>query len=341
MDLTKFWGEHKKPKRKEKKIKISKKFIISALVVLLIGVGLGLNLPRSKDDLNALKQLENVLGSDVKLPEVDLSPSFKVSSKSLGLNGTGALNISALKVLSANLIGIPGKAEAQKPAQKPSFKVSSKSSGLNSAEATDSAKPKLAGIRILGEVENTGKDTVRDAKIIIRFFRNGKLIAKKLGAWNQTYKFIPLSPGEINVYDVLVPSPPESDSVTIEMEEMEPGDSPKPGFKGFLKAWLFSSPALKIKEASIKPAVVEQQGQKLSYYKFSGTLVNTADWEISNPGIYVWIRNDKGKVIGIGSQFFESDLLIPEATLEAKIAIVPVSAEEMFDYKVKTFGKKL
>jgi len=98
---------------------------------------------------------------------------------------------------------------------------------------------------------------------------------------------------------------------------------------------------LKIKEKKLEPAVIKRGQDELAYFKFSGILINKSSAEIVNPGLYVWLKSEEGKVIGIASKTFEADLLLPEQELEAILLLIPVSTGKTFDFEVKTFGEKL
>lgn len=275
--------------------------IISTLSALLIGIIVGLFIPQNKSGNEILTDIKQELGSEVKLPE--FTP----------LNQEKNPSATKLTVLSATLVAVEETIDQKE---------------------TTASTSQLSGIRILGEVQNTGNQSVKNTKTIVRFYDQDKqLLATKVGIWNQSYKFTPLEPEQINVYDFLIAKPPKSSSITIAMEPAESDDAEK------LKNLDLSS--LKFKNKKLEAQTIERQKGKINYYKFSGTLTNIAKYEIINPEVYVWIKNDKGKVVGLGSKIFETDLLIPKQELKVDLLILPVSNEAMLNYETKILGEKL
>jgi len=331
MTLEEFWNKpkiktKKAPKRKPQKNRssLTKKALISISAILLIGIGVGLNLPRNKEESQVFKMLEQS-PKEIKLPQVNLS--YDNSGLEDGQALGQATPSAKLQVLSANLIGIY---EQQQQQRRPAI-------GSQEADQATAAaqQPKLAGVRIIGEVRNIGDETAFDANVLIHFFdENQNLINTKIGHWKEPYSFLPLKPGETNVYHDLVANPPPSASVSLSMErkEKEDSDKNKPSNK---------TEILKVKDKKLQPAQVSQQGQTLKYYQFQAVLANIGNKEIVSPGLYVWMKNERGKVIGLAAKVFEADLLTPEATIEAKLNLAPVSEGEMFDYQIKTFGQEL
>jgi hypothetical protein len=220
-------------------------------------------------------------------------------------------------------------------------------SNVKTGETTGSAEPqkevqtvRLAGLRILGEMENIGAETVRGATPVLRFYdADDQLITTKVAQWND--EFIPLDPGQKQVYDVLIPDPPKSETISIEMrsspiEEGQTLDKVRP-LEG-----------LKIKENQLEPAEYERKDPKtkekvkIKYYKFSGSLVNTADFEVVSPTVYVWIKNDKNEVIGVTKKVYSTDILAPGQELPVNLLIVPVAEEEeVFSHEVTALGERL
>jgi len=289
-----------------------------------------------------LEKMEENLPS-IKLPEISIRNSFDASTsdsanssdpkgtirdrKNPTIPDRGNSGSSELKVLSANMVGIWDKSE-------------------------------LVGLRIIGEIKNISNQVINGAKPVIRFYGNEKLMATKVGNWNEGYQFLKLEPGEINVYDILIPNPPESEMITVEMrgesaddpegtirnsfdpgssEDFDPGSSfPDRGNSGS------SATYLKIKEKNLSKEILEKDNQKMIYYKFTGILININPAEIINPRIYVWLKNDQGKVIASAYKTFESDLLTKNQELEVNLLLIPFTPDsKQFEYEVKTWGERL
>ena len=365
-DLGRYWGpEITKTVERVKKV-VDLKWLAAALLLgLLPSIGLYIYYYYKKQPPLFPELKEQLAQKLAELPEVEL----KVGD--IGDVGEEKIEKGGLKVLSGNVIGIweQGKGEGNDLALTPS-----PNAPLNPNP------PTLAAIRILGEVENVGGETVTEAKPIVRFYGKSKgeaaglgeiersseeeegltltpspnaplnlnlqtsprLLATKVGQWNEGYKFLPLAPGEINVYDLVVREPPESETVTIEIRAGSAEENPSGLESSTRRVGESAEPApLKIKQKNLESAEVQQGQQKLAYYKFSGTLVNTGEQELINPGIYVWLKNDQNKVIGLSSKTFENDLLAPKQELEVKILIIPVSTDQVWEDKIKTYGKKI
>jgi hypothetical protein len=302
MSLTEFWKTNKKKNPKDNRL-----IYATIFFVLLLGLGIGLNLPKKESDLDRIKNLTSNIESEIKLPEVilgdsDLNPDDP--------NKLDIVNDKHLKVISANMIGIYSEAERLQ----------------EDPEATAEATPTLAGIRVVGEVQNIGKSSVTDAKVLVRFFDKERTpVATRIGAWNQTYKFLPLAPNEFNVYDVLIPNPPESESITI---EFEPADASTPE----------SVNAIKIKNKSLNKQTATGNNRQITYYTLTGQLVNISGKDIVSPGVYVWLKNEENKIIALGSKIFDTDLLEPDQELEVELIASPLTTGDMETFEIKTFA---
>lgn len=205
--------------------------------------------------------------------------------------------------------------------------------GSASPSASQEEEFSIVGIRIVGEMKNIGKEVISGAKAIIKFYDDDeKLLATKIGNWTEGYEFLSLGPEEINVYDLLVPNPPEAKWISIQLKEDRS--------EGISRSRIL--PELKVKEKSLEETSLEQDEEVLFYYKFKAILVNTEEGEIINPKVYLWLKDAEGKVIGVAYKNFEADLVTQDQELEANLLLVPfTSEEELFSYEVKVFGEKL
>lgn len=190
---------------------------------------------------------------------------------------------------------------------------------------------KMAGLRILGEVQNISNQVVEKATIMVKFYGEKEtLLATKTGTWNQGYKFLSLAPGEINVYDVLIAEPPASESISIGIKSDRTDKSNR-------------SARLEIKGEKLEGAVSEKGGQQISYFKFTGTLVNNNEFEVISPGVYVWIEDDKDKVIGSSYQTFSDKTLTKGQELDVALDLLPISPESKIAYHTRgrAFAERL
>lgn len=189
------------------------------------------------------------------------------------------------------------------------------------------------GVRILGEVENQGENRIDNVRAVVHFFDKEKqVLASKIAEFNhyQGYEFLALNPGEINVYDVLVFEPPVSESLSIEM-------------RSEAKSQKLKVESLKIKGQNLEPTIFKKDGQQIPYFKFTGTLVNQNNFEVVNPGVYVWLKDEEDKVMATGYRIFKNNLLGPGQELEVELGLLPFKKEdkEAFAMRVKSFGEEI
>lgn len=205
--------------------------------------------------------------------------------------------------------------------------------GSSSPSASQEEEFSIVGIRVVGEMKNVGKEVITGAKAIIKFYdEEEKILATKIGNWTEGYEFLALEPDEVNVYDLLVPNPPKSKWISIQLKK-DPSE----------KANRLRSANLKIKEKSLEEASLKQDEEEIVYYKFKGILINTDEAEVINPKVYLWLKNDEGKVIGVTYKTFEADLLTKDKELEVNLLVVPftLEKEKVFGYEMKAFGEVL
>jgi len=242
-------------------------------------------------------------------------------------------NATTLKLLNANLVGTTLK---------------------------DNQGNKINGLRILGEVKNIGDKIIKKATVIVRFYKNDNtLLSTKIGVWNYGYKFSSLAPGEIDVYDVIIPEPPAAKNISIEIktEETEKSQTTStdnfqiskegvlsPMEKSLNKIETDSKPVrLQIKEKKLEGTIFEKNGQQIPYFKFTGVLVNNNNFEVVNPGIHVWLKDNQNKVISATYQTFNNEVMIKEQRFNVELALLPINQESKKAYytMTKTFGEKL
>ena len=376
MNLFNYWIEEKiKPVFKPKFWASPKKLALIVVLLAIIFFYLGQSL-KQQPPAN-FKQVENL--PEVKLPKVVLENLETKKPGVPGFDEAGQLQLLSANLIgiyeqqgdkaTGNTSETSDQQQATSNTQEgeqlkgednPSLEdtsevelsVSPSPSSSNLEPRTSNGAVRLAGLRILGEVKNIGQETVYSAKALVRFYgqsstsnleplsadrqdrTSNSLLATKVAQFNQGYQFLPLSPGEINVYDLIVASQPESNTVTVELRAEDSKSSAK-------SPELSSDNFLKITSKKLEPLTIKKGETELTYYQFSCQLVNKSDAEIVNPGLYVWLKNNQGKVIGLTGKIFETDLLTPDQELEVKLMIAPVNLDEVFNFEVKTFGEKL
>ena len=292
------------------------------LLVFAAGVLVGAyTLPLKK--IQPLPQIETL---EQNLPQLNLEQNLSVKEAS-----PGAL----LRVLNGKVLPVYNQPNR-----------SDKPDRSDSPEATEAAIIRLSALRIIGEVENTGDSTVTEATAVLRFFdENNKLITTKIANWNN--EIFPLDPQEIRVYDVVVPNPPKSETIAIELRPLSTTSNESNADDQSNQSGSRQKIHPLLKNRQFEPAEMERRDPqtkekiKIKYYKFTATLVNNNDFDIVAPTIYLWIKNDKNEVIGLAQKGFPNDVLATNEELPVEMLIVPLTKEEVFTHEVKVEAKKL
>lgn len=196
----------------------------------------------------------------------------------------------------------------------------------------EQAQQEVGALRVVGEMSNLSSSKVKNVQVLLRLFdENEELVATKVGTWNPSTSFTPLSLGETGVYDVVVPGrPPAFAQASVEIRAAEPEED-----KNFV-----SSAVLELRDQNLELKEAQSEGQTVEYFRFTGKLVNRSQREIVNPGVLVWLKNVDNRVYALASQKFTADLLAPGKKLPVELNLIPFSGGELIDYKVKTFGEE-
>jgi len=283
-----------------------KKLLLTAIVLTGISFYFGQNLP--KETPRILKDLEQL--TEIKLPEIILNFS---DTENADINAEKTSS-AQLKIVSANLIAIYEEAASQPDSE--------------TARQPDSqATPRLAGLRILGEYQNISQITANDIQAIIHFFdENDRLLASKRAEPVSPFRFLPLEPEQISLYDVVVPEPPPSARLQVELKEKKSQD-PLPS----------SLEELKFKENELSAAT----SNNVNYHQFTGTIINISEKTLTNILIYIWLKDIGGRVFAHAVKSFPYDLLAPDQELNVVVPVVPAKEGKMAVYEVKLWGEEM
>ena len=368
MELLNYWSDEK-PKAKKKSPAVKKtaqpkpEFAFSAKKAALGGVIIIALFYLSQ----SLWQKPRLFQDDKGLPEVDVGSA----GMTLGETAEEEEPSIKLKLLSINLIGIheqtnnkeqktDNSKQEEKEATESAETTLDVEEGLKETiEATESAeaisaippsedppaggseeglssnsKLELVGVRILGEYQNVGNMTAHDVRPIIRFYdKTDRLLATKRAEPTSPFRFLPLEPNEISLYDVSVPSPPDSQKFQIELKPVPPSKE--------TASSTLSPKYLKLKEKSLEDAVATTETGTVNYHKFNGTMVNTSQNTLTNILVYAWLKNKDNKVFANGVKEFSHDLLAPNQELEVLMSILPTQLSEVESYEVKLWGEPM
>ncbi|PIS08858.1 hypothetical protein COT75_04455, partial [Candidatus Beckwithbacteria bacterium CG10_big_fil_rev_8_21_14_0_10_34_10] len=212
----------------------------------------------------------------------------------------------------------------------PKLKIIS-AKALPVVEQVEGGENKVTGIRVVGEFQNQGQETVLEVKPIVKFYEKGTLVATKIANWASGYQFLPLSSGERSIFDILIPNPPQSEHISTNMRIMETDKSGEEGVD------------LKVKDKGFEEESIERGEEKMAYFKFTGKLFNPHDYSVENPGIMVWLKDDQGQIIASSYKIFEAELIESNQEIEVSTLLIPFDpgSGKVFSHEVRTYGEKL
>lgn len=267
---------------------------------------------------------------DIAVPTIVNGELLIPTGTDLNLNVTspGGLSKNAfgpqLFVVSANLIGI----YSQNNNASQSEQVISE--GSEAAQLVQQPQVTLSGIRILGEMRNGGSKIIGSFTPVVRFIdKDGAILGQKIGENSANFDFFGLDPADIQLYDITVSDPPaNSDRVEVVLKGEENSN--------------FSKVMLKIASRSAQPKTVQtQSGQPATVHTVSGRVVNSLPVSVSDISIIAWVKDQDGKVYGLGRQDFKSDLIGPNEEIPFKIMVLPAKLDSEFDsFEVRAWGKE-
>ena len=323
MDLKQYWiGGKIKPIFSPS----PKKLLLAAIVLAGISFHFGQSLP--KETPRILKVLEQF--PEIKLPEIvfDLS-----GTENADINADNAEPTSSaqLKIVSANLIAIyeetADSETARQPDSQPDSETGEETADSETNQPVSNTAPRLAGLRILGEYQNIGQTTANDVQAIIHFFdEDNHLLATKRAEPASPFRWLPLEPEQISLYDVVVPEPPPSARLQVELKEKKNQD-PLP----------LSLEELKLKENELSAAT----SNNVNYHQFKGAIINVSEKTLTNILLYIWLKDIEGRVFAHAIKSFPYDLLAPDQELNVVVPVLPAKEGKMAVYEVKLWGEEM
>ncbi len=280
---------------------------VTLLVLLFFLVGLVVALPKirtrveqkeTKVEKDAPLTGPAIVNGELVLPKIDLPESNSSNLQKI--------NRPALLIVSANLIGI-----------------------YSAEQGAGSDSAHLAGIRMLGEVKNSGSDFIGSFTPVVRFIdAGGATVSQKIAHNSVNYDFFGLGGEEQTVYDITVDDPPPSDRMEIVFSAASASASP-------------DRVPLKILNRSTETIPASISGKAVDTYSVRGSIINTTSLPVADMTIVGWLKNEDGKVYGIARQDFKSDLLSPGQTLDFHLLLLPVKTDEKFsDIGIAAWGKE-
>lgn len=233
----------------------------------------------------------------------------------------------SLHVLSANLIA-DFEPASQSPVSNP---LSSSSSDVSRAETP----MKIKSLRILGEIQNNGKQVIGDGTPIITFYDAGnQKIVDKVANFSDGYNFPELKPGEKYFYDVSLKDLPvgfQNLSIVFNPSSKSINNS------------LPISEILKIESRDIEEnvATASSGGQNYYYYRLKGKMVNTGGKSVKNAVAIAYAKDKDDRVFAWNKQAFPSDLFSKSEMADINILITPLKNDRAENFEVYFFGEEL
>jgi hypothetical protein len=281
------------------------------------GVGLALFLILAVSTLALSRKIGKA--REAKLPDV-IIPSIvngelilpKIATASAPISLEKAITPARVMVVSANLVGVFDQ-------------------------------QKLTGVRVIGELGNTGERFVTAVSPVVRFFDvDGKVVGQKIGRLSGGFDLNEVPPGEKTLYDVTVDDPPRSDKLEIFFNPVASSES------AALDQLKIASRSMEVKTASSdsggqtgSDSAEVQIQQPVDYYIVTGKVVNTFQNPISDIKIYAWAKNEEGKVFALGRTDFKNDLVSPGDNIDFKTMLLPIqSGQTLATYEVAAWGRE-
>ena len=235
----------------------------------------------------------------------------KVGTGSGELADLGKAVPTRLGVISANLIPIMGKDQ----------------NGTSS---------QLSGIRILGEMGDSGNKVVTDFSPVIRFLdAGGKTIGQKVGRLSTGWDFFGVGPNEKTLYDVTVDNPPTADRLEIVLNVAVASEA------AVFEPLKIASRSVEVKTATYQGDASNSAQQSVEYYSMSGQVVNALSDPVSDISVYAWVKDKEAKVFAFARQDFKNDLLAPGEKIDFRMTLLPLKANETYDsYEISAWGKR-
>lgn len=248
----------------------------------------------------------------------------------------------SLKTLSANLVAefdpktLPPTVVPSTPSATINPASSSPSSPISPISQNSLPPPKITSLRILGEVENNGTQTIKSATPLITFFdRGGMQLAVKVGSWSDNYIFPELKPQQKYFYDFQIKTLPENfANISINFKATGAAE------KGIAAPKI--SETLKIMDRQIdEKTAAAQNGQDVFYYEFAAVMINTGEKSAKNVRAIVYGKDNDGRVFTWGKQEFPTDLFEPQSRQNISLNLLPVKSGRLQNAEVFLFGEEL
>lgn len=296
-------------------------FIISLLIIFgALFYKIGLNLIK-------IRSLKPTNFNDIKILGLDQEE-----------NVTQKQNLS-LHVISANLIAdfepIPTT-----PTSSDSNLNSLSSESSQSAMISPTSPPlRIKSLRILGELENNGREIVRSTTPVVTFYdAAGQKIAVKVPIFSDGYIFPILEPNEKFFYDVVVqdlPSGFQNLTIVFKASSASPAApaSPPPPISKLLK--------IESRDIEENIATASAGDQNYYYYRLKGKMISTGGKSIKNASVIAYAKDKDDRVFAWNKQAFPSDLFSKNESADINILITPLKNDRAENFEVYFFGEEL
>lgn len=218
---------------------------------------------------------------------------------------------------------------------------------LNLAALTDK-DGKFVGIRVLGEVTNTGNAHVVKVSPVARFYDDqGKLVGQKIAQMSAGFDFPELGASQRSVYDISISNPPVAEKLEIIFNVAQSSFSAQFAPLKITNRQLeekttsFNNTRSLAATDSSQAAEVPSSLEEITYYIVSGQVVNSLENPVTDITVYAWGKNEENRVFTIGRVDFKNDLLKPGEKIDFKVLLAPIKANQtLINYEIAAWGRE-
>lgn len=202
----------------------------------------------------------------------------------------------------------------------------------------------VVGVRLIGEIQNTGEEVIEDVSSVVRFFDvNEKEVGVKVSEFFPGFEFLPIEPGKVGLFDLFISEPPASERTQFLMEIKKPKEQKKKVALQFVTKQVVEreQEVAQQQEQQLPGSTPSAQStQKVKYLSCFGSFFNDQKMPIKDTVVLIWVKNKEDKVFGYGMKKFTQDLLLPGKSQDFEINFLPFVEEKMVSFEIRVFGEE-
>lgn len=203
----------------------------------------------------------------------------------------------------------------------------------------------IVGVRLIGEVQNTGEEVIEDVSSIVKFYDKAeKEIGVKVGEFFPGLEFLPIEAGKLGLYDLFITEPPASEKAQVLMEIKKPKEENKKIALEIVSKQVAEKEQEVVQQQNQQipdsTSSANQPGEKIKFFSCSGSFVNNQKVSVKDMIVLVWVKNKEDNVFGYGVKKFTQDLLLPDKNKDFEINFVPFIEDKMASFEIRVFGEE-